>query len=263
VRRQLSKCGDTPPAWALEQVVLQLNWKHQFQFAGYYAAIERGYFRDAGFAVSLRELQEGADPVDLVLDGEADFGVAASELALHRAQGKPVVALATIVQHSPLILLVNRRKVSVIDSLQGSRIMLTPHETELFAYLRREEITQFTTVPHSFDTQDLIEGRVDAMSGYATDEPYLLKKVGFPYLVFNPTAVGIHFYGDTLFTNAARIKGSPERVRAFRAAAIKGWQYALAHPEDIADLILAKYSRQPVASLHSNRPVPTANAIRL
>jgi diguanylate cyclase (GGDEF)-like protein/PAS domain S-box-containing protein len=148
------------------------------------------------------------------------------------------------VQHSPLILLVNRRKVSVIDSLQGSRIMLTPHETELFAYLRREEITQFTTVPHSFDTQDLIEGRVDAMSGYATDEPYLLKKVGFPYLVFNPTAVGIHFYGDTLFTNAARIKGSPERVRAFRAAAIKGWQYALAHPEDIADLILAKYSRR-------------------
>ncbi len=240
----LLSCLVLAPAWALEQVVLQLNWKHQFQFAGYYAAIERGYFRDAGFAVSLRELQEGADPVDLVLDGEADFGVAASELALHRAQGKPVVALAAIVQHSPLILLVNRRKVSVIDSLQGSRIMLTPHETELFAYLRREEITQFTTVPHSFDTQDLIEGRVDAMSGYATDEPYLLKKVGFPYLVFNPTAVGIHFYGDTLFTNAARIKGSPERVRAFRAAAIKGWQYALAHPEEIADLILAKYSRR-------------------
>ena len=79
--------------------------------------------------------------VDLVLDGEADFGVAASELALHRAQGNPVVALAAIVQHSPLILLVNRRKVSVIDSLQGSRIMLTPHETELFAYLRREEVT--------------------------------------------------------------------------------------------------------------------------
>ena len=133
----LLSCLVLAPAWALEQVVLQLNWKHQFQFAGYYAAVEQGYFRDAGFAVSLRELQEGGDPVDIVLDGEADFGVAASELALHRAQGKPVVALAAIVQHSPLILLVNRRKVSVIDSLQGSRIMLTPHETELFAYLRR------------------------------------------------------------------------------------------------------------------------------
>jgi diguanylate cyclase (GGDEF)-like protein/PAS domain S-box-containing protein len=232
------------PAWALEQVVLQLNWKHQFQFAGYYAAIEQGYFRDAGFEVTLRELQEGADPIQVVLDGDADFGVAASELALHRAQGKPVVALATIVQHSPLILLVNRRQVSTVDSLQGSRIMLTPHETELFAYLRREDITQFTTVPHSFDTKDLMEGRVDAMSGYTTDEPYLLRQAGFPYLIFNPTAVGIHFYGDTLFTTADRIKPSPERARAFRAAAIKGWRYALANPETVADLILAKYSQR-------------------
>ncbi|HLO61970.1 MAG TPA: ABC transporter substrate-binding protein, partial [Azonexus sp.] len=72
------------PAWALERVVLQLNWKHQFQFAGYYAAIDKGYFRDAGFEVALRELPEGGDPVDLVLAGKADFGVAASELALHR-----------------------------------------------------------------------------------------------------------------------------------------------------------------------------------
>ena len=232
------------PAWALEQVVLQLNWKHQFQFAGYYAAIEQGYFRDAGFEVTLRELQERADPIQVVLDGDADFGVAASELALHRAQGKPVVALATIVQHSPLILLVNRRQVSTVDSLQGSRIMLTPHETELFAYLRREDITQFTTVLHSFDTKDLMEGRVDAMSGYTTDEPYLLRQAGFPYLIFNPTAVGIHFYGDTLFTTADRIKPSPERARAFRAAAIKGWRYALANPETVADLILAKYSQR-------------------
>ena len=110
------------PAWALEQVVLQLNWKHQFQFAGYYAAIEQGYFRDAGFEVTLRELQEGADPIQVVLDGDADFGVAASELALHRAQGKPVVALATIVQHSPLILLVNRRQVSTVVSARPTHL---------------------------------------------------------------------------------------------------------------------------------------------
>ena len=104
------------PAWALEHVVLQLNWKHQFQFAGYYAAIEQGYFREAGFDVSLRELPSGGNPVEIVLNGEADFGVAASELAWHRVQGKPVVALAAIVQHSPLILLVNRRKIGDIDS---------------------------------------------------------------------------------------------------------------------------------------------------
>src|SRR5574343_976314 len=122
----LLSCLAVAPAWALEHVVLQLNWKHQFQFAGYYAAVEKGYFADAGFQVELRELPEGGDPIDIVLDGEADFGVAASELALRRAQGKPVVAVAAIVQHSPLILLVNRRRVSSVDSLEGSRIMLAP-----------------------------------------------------------------------------------------------------------------------------------------
>ncbi len=232
------------PAHALERGVLQLNWKHQFQFAGYYAAIEKGYFRDAGFEVSLRELDEGHDPVQTVLGGEADFGVAASELALHRAKGEPVVALAAIVQNSPLVLLVNRRKVTSIDALNGGRIMLTPHESELFAYLRREGIANYTAVAHSFDPKDLISGRVDALSAYLTDEPYVLREAGFPYLALNPSAVGIHFYGDTLFTSEARARGSASRVRAFRAAAIQGWAHAMAHPDEVADLILKKYSKR-------------------
>jgi diguanylate cyclase (GGDEF)-like protein/PAS domain S-box-containing protein len=232
------------PAHALEQVVLQLNWKHQFQFGGYYAAIEKGYFRDAGFEVSLRELSEGHDPIQAVLGGEADYGVAASELALHRAKGEPVVALATIVQNSPLVLLVNRRKITSIDALSGGRIMLTPHESELFAYLRREGIANYTAVAHSFDPKDLISGRVDALSGYLTDEPYVLREAGFPYLALNPSAVGIHFYGDTLFTSEARARQSAARVRAFRAAAIEGWAYAMAHPDEVADLILKKYSKR-------------------
>ena len=232
------------PAQALEQVVLQLNWKHQFQFGGYYAAIEKGYFRDAGFEVSLRELIDGHDPIQSVLSGEADFGVAASELALHRAKGEPVVALATIVQNSPLVLLVNRRKITSIDALNGGRIMLTPHETELFAYLRREGIANYTAVAHSYDPKDLISGRVDALSAYLTDEPYVLREAGFPYLALNPSAVGIHFYGDTLFTSEARARQSAARVRAFRAAAIEGWAYAMAHPDEIAELILKKYSKR-------------------
>jgi diguanylate cyclase (GGDEF)-like protein/PAS domain S-box-containing protein len=230
------------PAHALERVVLQLNWKHQFQFAGYYAAIEKGYFRDAGFEVSLRELGQEQDPVQTVLGGEADFGVAASELALHRAKGKPVVALAAIVQNSPLVLLVNRRKITSIDALNGGRIMLASHETELFAYLRREGIANYTAVAHSFDPKDLITGRVDALSAYLTDEPYVLRQAGFPYLALNPSAAGINFYGDTLFTSEARARGSATRVRAFRAAAIQGWTYAMAHPDEIAELILKKYS---------------------
>ncbi|HEX6733610.1 MAG TPA: diguanylate cyclase [Azonexus sp.] len=230
------------PAAALEKVSLQLNWKHQFQFAGYYAAIEKGYFRDAGFEVSLRELPAGGDPVAAVLKGQADYGVAASELALHRGQGKPVLALAVIVQHSPLVLLANRRRIASIDALSDSRIMLMPHESELFAYLKREGIERYTAVPHSFEPADLIAGKVDAISGYATDEPFLLRQQGFPYVAYAPKAAGIDFYGDTLFTLGSRARAQPAEVQAFRDAALRGWNYAMAHPEEIADLILSRYS---------------------
>ena len=230
------------PAFALEKVSVQLNWKHQFQFAGYYAAIDQGYFREAGFDVTLRELAEGQDPVAAVLDGTAAYGVAASELALHRAQGKPVVALAVIVQHSPLVLLVNRRKIPSIEALNERRIMLLPHEAELLAYLKREQVDRYTAVPHSFDTADLVAGRVDALSGYATDEPFVLRREKFPYLAFSPSTAGLEFYGDTLFTVEQRIAAAPDSVRAFRAAVLRGWQYAMAHPEELADLIRSRYS---------------------
>lgn len=230
------------PVCALEKVSVQLNWKHQFQFAGYYAAIEQGYFRDAGFAVSLRELAEGGDPVASVLKGEADYGVGASELALQRGRGKPVVALATIIQNSPLVLLANRRTVPNVEALNGARIMLVPHEVELLAYLKREGVAHYVDVPHSFDPDDLIAGRVDAISAYSTDEPFLLRQLNFNFLTFTPKAAGISFYGDTLFTAESRVRATPAAVQAFRAAVVRGWVYAMAHPEEMADLILKHYS---------------------
>lgn len=231
-------------AQAMERVSLQLNWKHQFQFAGYYAALAQGYFREAGFEVELREVADGVDPIESVIKGQADFGVGASELALHRARGAPVVALACIVQHSPLVILANRREVTNIGALNGQRIMLMAHETELYAYLRAEGVEHYLPVPSRFDIGDLTAGRVAAMSGYSTDEPFLLRQAGFPYIQFTPSAVGIDFYGDTLFTTEARVKQSPKAVQAFRDAAVRGWRYATDHPEEIADLILASYPRR-------------------
>ena len=84
---------------------LQLTWLHQFQFAGYYAALEKGFHRDAGFDVTLTEGTPDQRPVKEVVSGRAGFGVARGELLLHRLHGKPVVTLAAIFQHSPVILL--------------------------------------------------------------------------------------------------------------------------------------------------------------
>jgi diguanylate cyclase (GGDEF)-like protein len=232
------------PARSLEQVTLQLKWKHQFQFAGYYAAVARGYYRDAGFELRLAE-SEGEDTALTVLRGGADYGVANSEIALHRALGEPVVVLATILQHSALALAVRGAALTVHD-LAGKSIMVSPHDVELFAYFQREGLPadRLKRVPQSFDIEDLIKGKVDGFSVYTTDQVLDLNKRGLVHTILSPRAGGIDFYGDTLFTTEERARRAPARVAAFRDASLRGWQYAMDHPEEIADLILAQYSKR-------------------
>ena len=226
-------------------VRLQLKWRHQFQFAGFYTALEKGYYRDAGFAVTIIPATPGTDPVETVLKGGADFGIASSELVVRYAKGDPVVVLASIFQHSPLALFVRSDAgIDTVNDLVGHKVALAPWETEIFAYLQREHVPvdQLQLVQHDFNVDTLLQGRVDALAGYETDENYYLQQSGGRYRQFTPRASGVDFYGDTLFTTQAMVTRHPEWAEAFRAASLRGWEYALAHQEEIAALIHAKYA---------------------
>ena len=237
--------GSLMPAYALDAVTLQLKWRHQFQFAGYYAALEKGFYRDAGLEVTLLEGTAKTNVVDDVAGDRAQFGVAASDLLLARRR-VDVVALAAIFQHSPMILLGDGRRINNLHDLAHQNVMVENHAEELFAYLRSEQLPpeKLFIQPHSQDPQNIVEGRAAAMSAYSTTEPYLLRQAGVPTIEFSPRAGGIDFYGDVLFTLESQLRRHPEQVRAFRAASLKGWEYALKHPEEIIDLILKKYNTQ-------------------
>ncbi len=237
--------ADLPPP--PNQVVLQLKWKHQFQFAGYYAAIAQGFYKDAGLDVVLHEAEPGQDAVREVLSGRANFGVGTSDLLLKRQHGDPVVVLAAIFQHSPLVLLTREGSgIKDIQDVLNQPIMIEPESAELYAYFKYEGVdpAKLKVVPHTFDIADLLSGKVAAMSAYSTDEPYRLTQAGVKPLVFTPRAGGIDFYGDNLFTTEAELRDHPDRVRAFREASLKGWQFAMDHPEQIVDLILKTYNTQ-------------------
>jgi diguanylate cyclase (GGDEF)-like protein/PAS domain S-box-containing protein len=131
-----------------------------------------------------------------------------------------------------------------IHDLAGKAVMLEPQSEELIAYLRRERVPveDLQLVPHSYSVRDLMDGRVAAMSAYASNETYAFERAGIPYRIYTPRSAGIDFYGDNLFTSEAEIHDHPDRVEAFRAASLRGWQYAMAHPEEIADLIRSRYA---------------------
>ncbi len=77
----------------LEKVKLQLKWYHSFQFAGYYAAVEKGYYKDAGLDVELMEGGGNLNYSDLLLSGNADYAVGLPNMLLDFINGKPIVAL--------------------------------------------------------------------------------------------------------------------------------------------------------------------------
>jgi diguanylate cyclase (GGDEF)-like protein/PAS domain S-box-containing protein len=232
------------PASGLDTVMLQLKWTHAFQFAGYYAALELGYYRQAGLDVQILPARPGLNPVDEVMAGRTQYGVGSSSLLLARQAGKPVVVLAAVFQHSPLVLIARQKHpLQAIHDLAGMPVMLEPQSEELIAYLRRERVPldQFQLRAHSYSIKDLVDGKVAAMSAYASNEPYELEQAHVPYQMYTPRSAGIDFYGDNLFTSERELADHPERVEAFRAASLRGWQYAMAHPGEIADLIRGRY----------------------
>ncbi|CAN7629083.1 EAL domain-containing protein [Pseudoduganella sp. LjRoot289] len=242
-----------PAALAQEAVALQLKHTHQFQFAGYYAALEKGYYREAGLDVRILEGHDGNEPERSVLAGKAEYGVGDSTLLLAHMAGKPLVVLGVVFQHSPYALAMKQTSAAPdVHRIAGKRVMVGPasgalsRTDEVMAYLRKEGIapSSLQRVEHSYNPDDLITGKVDAMSVYVTNEPDLMDRAGFPYDIYSPRNAGIDFYGDNLFTSERELKDHPERVRAFRAASMRGWVYAMSHQEEVADLILNKYTRR-------------------
>lgn len=237
------------PAHAQEQVTIQLRWHTQFQFAGYYAALAKGFYEEAGYQVTLVEGAPGRSPITEVLAGRAQYGVANSELLYWRLQGKPLVALAAIGQHSPSVLLA--RKDSGIRSPQdmvGKRVMMlrggnASDDADFIAMFRREGVDpeKVRIIDSSYDIDDLITGRTDVFNAYLTNEPYYLEQRGIPVSVINPITYGIDFYSDTFFTTEEEVRLHPERVAAIRAATLRGWRYAMDHPEEVIALLVERF----------------------
>ncbi|WP_345980125.1 diguanylate cyclase [Sulfurimonas sp. HSL3-2] len=233
----------------LTKVTLQLKWRNQFQFAGYYMAKEKGYYKELGLDVDIRELEFGDDVIKKVMTGEADFGIGDSSALLYNANHDlNLLFLLAAYQTSPAVL-VTDVSIKKISDLKNKKIIFNNGEIDnasIDSMLYANGITQndYTEVANRFRVDDLITHKADAMIIYASNEPYTLKKRGFKYNLFDPSDYGYEFYDDLLFTSSSYAKKYPKIVNRFYAASIKGWEYAFSHIDETIDVILKKYNTQ-------------------
>ncbi len=245
----LVACWPSASVMAAERVSVQLNWKHQFEFAAFYAAEAQGFYRQAGLDVDIREGGPNIDTVKEVASGRADFGVGAASLVVDRYRGTPVIVIATLMQHSPVGLLALRRNgINSVLDLADRPVAVDPHNRdEIEAYLLASGVprTHIQLVNQvGWDLSDLDRGAIAAKVIYLSNEPWWTKGREHEYLLLTPASAGIDLFGDMLFTNTAVVESRPDAVKAFREATLKGLVYALDHPEQITDLILDRYDSQ-------------------
>lgn len=233
-------------AQVLDQVVLQLRWEPQFQFAGYYAALWEGYYEEEGFSVEIRSgfSEDGLalQATEEVQAGRADFGVGAVDILLANDQGEPLTVVAAIFQRSAVAYYMRHdtrvRTPFDLVHLKTARRVDDLLDIELQAMLISEGIDPgllpYTQKQGSFVLADLLGGDYDVVPVYlgsilkeAMDEEISLN-------VLRPIDYGIDFYGDSLFTSRKLTLENPELVERFRRATLKGWLYALEHPEAVA-----------------------------
>lgn len=236
----------------LESISLQLKWKHGYQFAGYYAAQEKGFYADEGLDVKFLESNASRKHyIGVVTSGEAEYGVADTNIILTRKKGKPVVWLSQIFQHSPLVLMTLKKSGIVSPyEMAGKTAMydiLERGSSQIHLMIRsvlgdQADNIIFKGAPLNYN--ELTDENVDIISGYLTDQPYYYKSKGYEINIIDPRSYGIDFYGDNLFTTEKEINEHPERVNKMIRASLKGWEYALEHPEEIIKIILKKYNSQ-------------------
>lgn len=229
----------------LEKVSVQLDWKYQFEYAGYVAAKEKGFYKDAGLEVELREYAQGIDVVSDVLSGKTNYGIYNSSIVIDNGKVKPIVVMATYLQHSPLVLIA-RKGIDNPAGLIGKTIMGTKNElkhSSLSLLLSHFDITSQNTsfVDQTFSIDPFVRGKVDAMSAYRSNQLYLLDQMRIPYEIIDPVEYGFVMNAGNLFTSQQEAIKHPERTQKFIDATNLGWKYATEHPGEIIDLLIQKY----------------------
>jgi ABC-type nitrate/sulfonate/bicarbonate transport system substrate-binding protein len=241
-----------------DPLVLQLHGPAQFEFAGYYAALWQGFYSEAELDVEIRpgagRGQAPIDPVRELTEGRAQFGIGGTELAIRAAQGLPVVLLAPIFQQSGAAVYYRAdTDLSSPAALGKAKLARLPPsnilEVELATALRAEGIDPAKLKTVAVEPPNiaaaLADKTVDAATGSAWEVPWLAREKGVALKSFDPGDYRVQFYGDTLFALKRLARTEPDTVRRFRAASLKGWDYVLQHPHEMAGQLTANLPAPP------------------
>ena len=211
-------------------------------FVAAYVAQEQGYFAQQGLDVTIHH--STGQHLQLLLSGDVDITTAAAGSVLKRRAdpGVPIRAIALFGQRGQQTFIALAD--SGIDSPRdwegrtvGYRISLPPEYLAIVdaAGVDREQVQE---VRVGFDPRILVQGKVDVLAVFKSNEPDTIRGLGFDVVQFDPSAYGVPALGLTYIVREELIAAEPDLIARFLKAALKGLEYSFAHPEETLDIVL-------------------------
>lgn len=231
-----------------QKVSVQLNWKFQYEFAGFIVALEKGYYKDAGFDVELLENPGNIKSyITLLNNNEVDFVVTNEDYIELRNNGNDVVFLANYFKESPYVFLTkpyivhpkdmeNKIIMGEISNIHGSALEYMLKQTGV-------DDTTFKRRPNTFNIDDFVNDKIEVMEIYTTNELHTIYEKNIPHHILDPKDYGFSKGVTNLATTQKIIdRIGYDKIKKFIDATNKGWRYAFDNQDEVVELILAKYN---------------------
>lgn len=252
----LTACAGSAPATPppLTPVTLQLQWVTQAQFAGYYVALDKGWYAEEGIDLSIIPGGPDQAPVDLIVSGTRDFATALlADLAVAAQANQPLIGIAQIQQKNGLLLLAKKS-----SGIQGPKdftdkrvgVWLGSWQAQFDALIAQQGISvdEFSLISQGYTMEPFINDELDVASAMIYNEYYAVLESGIPQSdlnIIDYADYGLDFPGDTLFTSREMAEQNPDLCARMVRASLRGWQYAVENPEEAVDIVL-KYDQTGV-----------------
>src|SRR5689334_16487598 len=252
--------NDTPStSGGVTNVKLQLQWFYQAQFAGYIAAVDKGFYKEQGLDVQLLEGAVDIVPQTVLAQGKADYAVAWVPKALaSREQGAKITDVGQIFARSGTyqVAFANKNIKSPAD-FKGKKVGNWGYgnEFELFAGMTKACLNpgkDVTLVQQQFDMQALLKGDIDVAQAMSYNEYAQLLEANNPatgklytpedFQIIDWKTVGTSMLQDAVWASTEKLKDKAyqDQTVKFLAATIKGWAYCRDNIEQCRDLVVAK-----------------------
>jgi len=228
-----------------DKITMQFGWLHQIEYTGFHLAAEKGFYDEENIEITLSPGGPGMDPLVELAEGRAQFGLSrGASLVTAKDAGQDILAIGTVFRKDPLFIMsLTREQIKTPKDLEGKNIAVNLGDIKNFREIQFVAMMNTLGVDMStmnfvvFDNADplgqLQSGGADAVTGlFATNDLVTAKMQGGDVSAMYYNDYGVAFYVNAIFGNEKFIRENPDLTRRFMRATLRGYQYALEHPEE-------------------------------